>query len=131
MGTPIKRGAPIWLARQCEDDPLLNRNYRRSVRYYRKLYAAWPEWCAEHPGFKAVYKEAARLRALGFDVQVDHIVPIVSDIVSGLHVPWNLEIIPRRANLQKSNKWWPGCPFENGDLFTATTTRPHQNALPL
>ncbi len=60
MATPLKKTAPIWLARQDENDPLLSPSYRRSVKYYRKLYAAWPEWCADHPDFAKVYREAIR-----------------------------------------------------------------------
>lgn len=117
MATPLNRGNPIWLAQQDENDPNLNKNYRRSVRYYRQLYRAWPQWCAEHPGFKAVYDEAKRRRARGENVHVDHIVPICSDLVCGLHVPWNLEVIDARRNLQKSNTRWPFHPFENLTLF--------------
>lgn len=116
MATPIKKGSPIWLARQDPNDPKLNRNYRRSVLYYRKLYLAWPDWCAEHPGFKAV-KDEWRLRKLaGEDVHIDHVIPICSDIVCGLHVPWNLEVITVTENLRKSNRWWPDHPFENMEL---------------
>lgn len=117
MSTPLKKCNPVWLALQDENDPTLNYNYRRSVRYYRKLYAAWPDWCAEHPGFKKVYAERDRRKAAGESVNVDHIVPICSDIVCGLHVPWNLEVITELANLQKSNTWWPDMWFEQMSLL--------------
>lgn len=130
MATPLRKQSPVWLAKQDENDPNLNYNYRRSVKYYRKLYRQWPEWCAEHPGFKAVYDEAKRRRARGESVHVDHIVPICSDLVSGLHVPWNLEVITEKENLTKSNTWWPDHPFDNGQLFQITH-EPHQMRLPI
>lgn len=116
MATPINKRAPMWLALQDPNGPGVNKHYRRSIRYYRQLYRAWPEWCAQHPDFKAIRAECRRRRRAGEDVEVDHIVPISSKLVSGLHVPWNLRIIERKANNKKSNKWWPGCPFEQLEL---------------
>lgn len=124
MATPISKGNPNWLAQQSEFDPELNKNYRRSVRYYKKLYQAWPEWCAEDPRFKAIYDEAQRRRDRGEKVAVDHIVPICSDVVCGLHVPWNLQILTEAENNRKSNKWWPDCPWDTEDLWP--DFEPHQ-----
>lgn len=117
MATPLSKSKPVWLALQDPNDINLNPHYRRSIKYYRKLYQAWPEWCAEHPDFKIIYDESKRRRDEGEDVNVDHIIPICSDIVCGLHVPWNLQIIGAVSNMQKSNTWWPDHPFENMDLF--------------
>jgi hypothetical protein len=69
---------------------------------------ACPPWLSEEDRWmvQEVY-ELAQLRSnmLGFSWHVDHVVPLRGKAVSGLHVPWNLQVIPGVENMSKSNKF--------------------------
>lgn len=84
-------------------DKALVANSRRRARKLR----ACPPWARNCPDIAKIYKIAANLRAHGFDVHVDHIIPLKPadpNAPRGLHVAANLQILPAEVNLRKSNK---------------------------
>lgn len=82
-----------------------------NVRRYqvRKLHAT-PKW-ANKFFIDEIYDLAVlRTKYLGIKHEVDHIVPLRSPLVCGLHVEHNLQVIPRSVNIEKGNRTWPGKP---------------------
>lgn len=70
---------------------------------------ATPAW-ANSTEITRIYKAAYEMRQSGLHVHVDHIVPLRSKLVCGLHCEANLRIIPAAENLKKSNLRWPDMP---------------------
>jgi hypothetical protein len=58
---------------------------------------------------KNFYTEARRLTKLtGVKHHVDHIYPLQSEYMCGLHVETNLQILTEKENILKGNRTWPG-----------------------
>ena len=91
-------------------------NSQRDLSKYTESYARLrfrykqnsPNWLTKD--HKKKIKEFYDLRNklnkdTGILHHVDHIVPIQGKLVSGLHVPWNLQVITAEENLRKKNKY--------------------------
>jgi hypothetical protein len=79
-------------------------------RSFLQRSMATPKW-VDQTALIAIYAEARRRNKAGESVEVDHIIPIKGKNISGLHVPWNLQIIPSGLNQLKRNT------VENADLI--------------
>jgi 5-methylcytosine-specific restriction endonuclease McrA len=72
----------------------------------RKHRDATPLWLTrkQKSELRQLYQIAITMtQTTGEQYVVDHIYPLRSEVVCGLHVPWNLRIITQQQNLQKSN----------------------------
>jgi 5-methylcytosine-specific restriction endonuclease McrA len=72
----------------------------------RKHREATPLWLTrkQKSEIRQMYQAAITLsHATGEQYVVDHIYPLRSDVVCGLHVPWNLRVTTQAENLKKSN----------------------------
>lgn len=64
-----------------------------------------PAW-VDRKELEAFYRDARIMSEwIGDQFHVDHIVPLAGEFVSGLHVPWNLQILPALDNLAKGNRY--------------------------
>lgn len=98
-----------------------SRNATHAVRRATKSNAT-PAWLTEAQKLriKNLYADAAWISILtGIPHQVDHIHPLKGDNFTGLHVPWNLCIIPAIDNNRKRNN----PPESEADMFWPYTMK--------
>lgn len=81
IATNAKRNA----RKLCATPPWLTEEHFYSIRLYYKV-AKWVESILNEP------------------IEVDHILPLQGKDVSGLHVPWNLQLLTEQQNISKGNR---------------------------
>lgn len=78
-----------------------------SAKYKASKKQRTPTWLSEEhlQEMKNTYSHAKECELLtGDPYHVDHIVPLQGKNVCGLHVPWNLQVLPADINQSKSNR---------------------------
>jgi hypothetical protein len=85
------------------EQPGLKRQWNIKRKYNR--LRATPAW-ADMEAINRIYYEAARLSQLdGIKRNVDHIIPLKHKLVCGLHVENNLQILTKKENETKHNRF--------------------------
>lgn len=69
-----------------------------------------PGWVNEFFVSEIYDLSSRRTKSTGVGWHVDHIVPLLSDTVCGLHWEGNLQVITAKENLSKGNRFWPDMP---------------------
>ena len=79
-----------------------------AIEKQRRTKIATPSW-ANKEAIKEIYKTAVELtESTGTVYEVDHIVPLTSKLVCGLHVEHNLRVITFEENRKKYNSFIVG-----------------------
>ena len=86
-------------SKQGDPEYLAKRRHHEAMRRARRLQAT-PRWLSQLQleEIKVIYRNCP----VGY--HVDHIMPLKGQILSGLHVPWNLQCLPGIVNKIKCNK---------------------------
>lgn len=87
-------------------NPTANRTKTR--RYKQSIRLRTPGWLGPEDSWliEEIYELAAlRSKLTGVAHHVDHIIPLKGRLVSGLHVPTNLQVIPASDNVKKGTKY--------------------------
>lgn len=92
--------------KRCSEYRKSNKAYFAARNSKRKAWQlkATPRW-ANDDAIRRIYDAAAEN-----GLSVDHIVPLKSKIVCGLHCEANLQLIPLADNILKNNRHWPDMP---------------------
>lgn len=82
-------------------------NTRRAKYRAAKLQRSvqWDSTLTEFVCNEAYELAKLRKRIFGFEWEVDHVIPLQGELVSGLHVWSNLAVIPATINSSKGNKY--------------------------
>jgi len=85
----------------------LDKLTKNTAAYRAAKLQATPPWLTEDQLIEIewIYHVAAWLsKEVNGMIDVDHIIPLNGKGVSGLHVPWNLQILNRSQNSSKNNR---------------------------
>ena len=97
----LKKARKVWTADNKDKVAAMAASRRATV------LQRTPKW-ANTKAIEAFYTKAQNLtEETGIEHNVDHVIPLRGELVSGLHVENNLQVIKATENFSKSNKFKP------------------------
>lgn len=108
---PVKKAASFsrWYAKAKDNGAYARMVVRGSARRALEKRAT-PAWANQFFMAEIYDISHRRTKVTGTLWHTDHIIPLKSDLVCGLHVEHNLACIPAFTNRSKSNRSWPNMP---------------------
>lgn len=108
----LKKQYKIWASKN-KEKVFFNTTKRRIGKLKRT-----PPWVNNEikKDIKFLYKIRSEMQTPE-NWHIDHIIPLQGKLVSGLHVPWNLQLLEKSKNKSKYNKFEPliiNFPYEKG-----------------
>lgn len=105
----VRLGIPLSTCKQCIQEARQGKKVNDSLmkkynsKRLKKLKQATPKWLT-----KDEKNEIRRIRKIAKEnnMEVDHIVPLQGKYVSGLNVPWNMQLLPKGENSSKRSSWY-------------------------
>lgn len=90
-----------------ERPDIINASNKMRKAAQRQAIPAW----ADMAQIRMIYSKAKEMSSvIGVEFQVDHVVPLRSKLVCGLHTPANLQLLAADLNHAKRNWSWPDMP---------------------
>lgn len=107
----VRRGQQQWREKNKKKIKVYNARWERenqgkanarTARRRAALLTATPPWLtrSQHEEMQNIYRDAIKKI-----LTVDHIIPLKSETVCGLHVPWNLQLLSKSENCSKGNRY--------------------------
>lgn len=85
-----------------------NNLHKHAAKENRRRFAkkqASPSWANKFFIEEIYHLAMLKTKMAGIEWHVDHIIPLKSDVVCGLHCEFNLQVIPAIENIKKSNRY--------------------------
>ena len=110
VGTTTTLPSRLWLIVRGDNIERTDRSttLRRLQNEKARVGRQTPSWLtlSQKKEILDMYSQAKlKTEETGIPHHVDHVVPLRGKVVSGLHVPWNLQVITAEENMRKSAKF--------------------------